>query len=778
MIGELIANGVSLDLDAKIPFPFSYSIADAKDPNTRKRNYSKSIKLPWTQNNIDFFYSAYSLSLSTVEGTSLAGFNFDPTQRVNARYSKGGIVEFDGLLKLNECIVGQYFECQLFSNFVEIMQALGDLKVSELGWSEYDHALTRTNVKNSWNTSVKVNGVDTVNFSGGNPLGFGYHYGLVDYGHTRPAPKTFRTGDLYPMIYYREIITKALAVSGTQYISNFIDSTLFRKVLFAFGGGEKQIISPQEAANRRVRITGSYTNSVSRNVSTINNNGGLYSFNYGNFQSTIDSDNGFTPTVLNDVFQQYTASTGIVTIEKTGTYNLAVTQVLDFAISYGSMTYSEGGVNAFLSVFRNGAPAVALESTSGSTTIPSMNINRTDALSLNAGDTIELRLQIFGTVRFTPGASGYETVTISVSDSTNLTFDLTSSQGTLNDNDTVELARFIPDMKAADAFRAVVMMFNLYVSDPDITDTVKIEPLPDFYQPTSVFVDWTQKLDHSKDVTVIPASTIEGKRYLFKWAEDNDYDNKRYRDKFGIGYGDYTYEVESTWQKGDRVYQLPFAQSIPTDAIFPLVMPRIISVDENTNIVKPFKGKPRLFMWNGLKAGAWRLSNINGASFEDLTSYPAVHHFDNFTTPTFDLNWGLPQELSYVTGNTTNANLFMLYHRTFVLEMTGRDSKILQAFFKLDSRDINTLDFGKLIMINDVLYRLNEIKDFDSTTEATTFVELIKIVEARKPKTFTTLSSVKQTKKDVALIKNPVNPDEGGLVRTTGVAADAVFIRG
>lgn len=779
MIGELVANGISLDLTTGVPFPFTYRIADAKDPNTRKRSFSRTIQLPWTQNNMDFFYSAYSLPLSTVEGTSLAGFNFDPTQRIPATYSNNGVVEFEGLLKLNECVIGKYFECTLFSNYVEIIQALGDIKVSELGWSEYNHALTRTNVKNSWNTSVKVNGVDTSNFSGGNPMGFGYHYGLVDYGFARPAPKTFRTGDLLPMIYYREIIEKCLELSGTTFTSTFLNSTRCKKILFAPGGGEKQIISPQEAANRRVRFTGSYSNTVNRNVSTINNNGGLYSFNYGALQSTIDTDTGFSGvSVTNDLYAQYEQTAGVVTIEKTGSYKLAITQVLDFALSAGAMTYVQGGLNAFLSIFRNGSLVASIGNLQNFNSNQTMTVNSSTALSLNAGDTLELRLQLFGTIRYTAGVNGYETVSVAITDSTNLIFDLTSTQNTLNDGDTVELSRFIPDMKAADAFRAFVMMFNLYVSDPDVENNVKIEPLSDFYQPTNVFVDWTQKMDNSQDVIVLPASTIEGKRYAFKWAEDNDYDNKRYRDKYNVGYGDYTYEVESTWQTGERVYQLPFAQSIPTDALLPIIMPRIVSVDDTTNIVKPYKGKPRVYMWNGLKSGAWKLSDINSGGSENLSTYPAVHHFENFESPTFDLNWGLPQELFYVTGNTTNANLFMLYHRTFVLEMTGRDSKILQAFFKLDSRDINTLDFSKLIMINDVLYRLNEIKDFDSSTGKTTFVELIKIVEARKPKTFTTLSGVKQTKKDTVTIKQPTYTSEGAVIFNTGVSADAAIIRG
>jgi len=106
--------------------------------------------------------------------------------------------------------------------------------------------------------------------------------------------------------------------------------------------------------------------------------------------------------------------------------------------------------------------------------------------------------------------------------------------------------------------------------------------------------------------------------------------------------------------------------------------------------------------------------------------------------------------------------------------MTGRDSKILKAFFKISSLMISTMNWGKLKMINGVLYRLNEIKDFNSNSNDTTFAELIKIVEARKPKTFVTLETSKQSKVTATTVTSPI--DGVGLSATVGVLSGGVPI--
>ena len=744
---RLVVNNTELDLNDKVPFPLNFSIADSKEPNKRKRNYSKEVVIPGTASNMAFFSSAYQLALSTVDNTTLIGFNFDPTVRVKAKYYKEGLLVFNGLLRLNQVTIsnGDYsFKCTLFSNFIDLFMKLGDKKISELGWSEYTHTLNRTNVINSFATSVILDGVDTVNFTAGLPDGWGYHYGLVDYGYT--VYSTRSTIDIVPLTYAREIFTKCLDVANLTHESDYLDSALYKKKLIGFGGGQKVSLPATEIANRRVNFTSFLSNSkyyawnnvVSGAVNT-------YRYLANNWIDLLAPWDDISNTLIHDNFDQYfvdhtTPLAGFynaITIKKQGKYKLDISHSLGVFFTYGAMDIVGGIFNFKWQVLKNGGVIQEFfEEVNDLSTAYSAVLNYSIPLDLNVGDAITIRCQVY--VDYNLSITTYESVVplnISVTDLGTMTLDLNCIQSTLSDGDPVDISRFMPDMKASTFFEAEMLMANLYFSDPDIYGVIKIEPLNDFYQPTTEFWDITDIVDHSKDIVIMPSSKIDGKIYKYQWMKDGDYYNKKYFGYFGIDYGNHWYTVPSTFQTGDRVYQLPYAQTIPTDAIFPFVAPRIIDVDIQTGIVKPFKGKPRTYLWNGLKSGSWRLTDTNTATYSDLTTYPSVHHFDNWENPSFDLNWGMPILFDYAPTSVTSDNLFTRYHERFVKEMTGRDSKIVELYAKISVNDINSLDFSKSVMWNGVLYRLNQITDFDTNISESTKIELIKIIQANNPVT-------------------------------------------
>jgi hypothetical protein len=300
------------------------------------------------------------------------------------------------------------------------------------------------------------------------------------------------------------------------------------------------------------------------------------------------------------------------------------------------------------------------------------------------------------------------------------------------DNDPVELSTIIPDMKATDFFSGLIKAFNLYVSDPDIDGVITIEPLEDYYQGTNVFNDWSNKIDYNKEFKILPSSTIEGKNYLFRWQDEDDDDNLLYKNEFNQRYGNKNYVVQSTYQQGDRDYLLPFGLAIPVEIVnTDLIVPRMVKDG------KPYKGKPKLYFYNGLKTGPFRLTTVDKLVNSDETSYPSVHHFDDWENPTFDLNFELVKRIYYGNASTkvTTDNLFSRFHEKFIKEITGRDSKIVDCYAYLTNTDVSELDFSKLIMLNGVLFRLNEIKSFDTNASDSTNIELVRIIEGDSPQT-------------------------------------------
>jgi hypothetical protein len=62
-------------------------------------------------------------------------------------------------------------------------------------------------------------------------------------------------------------------------------------------------------------------------------------------------------------------------------------------------------------------------------------------------------------------------------------------------------------------------------------------------------------------------------------------------------------------------------------------------------------------------------------------------------------------------------------------EITDKDSKLLACYVLLNSFDIQSLDFSKLVYIDNVLYRLNIVDAYNPINYTTTKVELLKVID-------------------------------------------------
>jgi hypothetical protein len=127
----------------------------------------------------------------------------------------------------------------------------------------------------------------------------------------------------------------------------------------------------------------------------------------------------------------------------------------------------------------------------------------------------------------------------------------------------------------------------------------------------------------------------------------------------------------------------------------------------------------------------WTFQNAAETSPTNPTTYPLVHHFNSLTSPTFDLNFMLVDELFYVATIATTVNAFSEYYFDMINEIVSPESKLVELFVYLTPEDIKNLSFKRLKMIDGALFRLNKVVDFDSDIAATTKVELIKVLRAR-----------------------------------------------
>lgn len=742
MIGVLNINDQNLDIDERVIVPLNYAIADAREPQKRKRNTSNVIALKGTKKNKDFFFSAWNLGASDERADGI-GFNFDPTIKYKAYYTEKGEVIFNGTATLDSIdVVGENltFNVILYSNVVDVFQTLGDLTLNELDWSALDHTLSVANIIASWSTAI----------------GSGYVYPLVDYGFTNDL-LTYKTNEIFPHVYWKQVFEKSFALSNLTIDSDFFDSTLFKSLVIGTGGGSKQLLSPAEIAQRRSDHTadGTITKVITSPVvfpvtPALPIGASTYYhalYQYGETVRIQDS-NVITTALVNDPLTQFDVATGRLTASNTGQYNLNVTGTFPFTFGFtgGTPTATSLISKLTLNVRRNGAIInnnfVDIDETF--TSPHNFVINFDQSLFLEASDVLEFEVVIYISGATADAASVANLPTsfdYSLDLNNTFEFNLTSTQAEVIDGNTINVASYLPDIKVSDFLNGVIKAFNLYVGEPNERGEVKIEPLTDFYQSTADAKQMSEKVDYSKKINIQPAAGIEGKRYIFKFAEDRDHYKKLYFDEHGEDYGDKIYNVPSTFKKGDKVYQLPFAQSVPVEiASTEVIIPRIISFDPINEISSPYKGKARVYYFQGLKAmstSSWDLVNSATLAATNITDLPAFGHLDDRTTPTFDLNFSRPIEVYYTATAYTSNNLFTGYHDQFLRELTGRDSKFLQLYMKLNENDLQGEFLRQLWIIKGTIYRINKIQEYDGNGDSTTWTELIRINKGTNAKVFT-----------------------------------------
>ena len=304
----------------------------------------------------------------------------------------------------------------------------------------------------------------------------------------------------------------------------------------------------------------------------------------------------------------------------------------------------------------------------------------------------------------------------------------------------------IPTVGMSELLTSVFKMFNLYVEvDPNNEKNLLIETRDDFYKAGGT-KDWTYKLARERDIALEPLGVLTDREYIYTYKEDGDYYNQRYQNNRGHAYGRQRIEVDNDFVQSTKEVSVVFSHTpLVNDNPSNRIIPKIYDADIEDGY-KPTEANIRVLYYGGLLPSnpSWDfiglqpapLNQPSNAIWTAQSTYPYAGHWDNPITPTLDINFGLTLELYYQSNSytgtlqVTNANLFNIYHRNYINEVTDKDSKVMTAMFYLEPTDINKLDFRDQIVIDNSYWRLNKVMNYNPFKEGLTKVELIKIKEA------------------------------------------------
>jgi hypothetical protein len=240
-------------------------------------------------------------------------------------------------------------------------------------------------------------------------------------------------------------------------------------------------------------------------------------------------------------------------------------------------------------------------------------------------------------------------------------------------------------------------------------------------------LDWTNKLDLSKDITYYPTTDLQKAKFTFTYAEDGDYFNTVYKDNGRI-YGRYEitendFEVINEFATGEEKIELAFAStpSAPVENT-DVVVPRFINAEGQ--FVQP---KPRiLYYFADFFVSVWNeaTNSVQQTAVKCLNNYSTM----NANVGDKDLNFA-PEIPPHTIIANPYENLYNRWWRNYYRELYDGQARILEGMFALTLNDIFTFQWSDKIWIVDSWWRVLDIEGYVVGEQEMTKVKLIRLLD-------------------------------------------------
>jgi hypothetical protein len=689
-------NSAILDLYENEKMHLNYKFTDITD-FASVGNYSQEFRVPASKTNTDFFGAIFNVNFD--------GW-FDFRKKVEAVLTVNTIPIASGHIQVKKLYwqSGKLFEFEIvfFGEVPNLARLLNEKKLKDIESivdGDLDYDLLHANVETPPNAHTILTLCDKWNLTSYNTEGQPV-YSPSD--TTFDNYKPLYVGHLTPAVKAEYLFNQIMNDAGLQYESDFLSSCL-EDVYVPF-------------------VNGQYLNS---------------SLGLNDLASTL----AFASDVLNvpflpsnHVYDLYTAlteyedagnnwSSGIFTAPFSGQFTFKI---------WANGTATSSGVNyvssLYGSIFINVNNVFAEQSEfqffSDSVYSNTFNLNTNITVSLTEGDTVKIRFSCISGVLASNFEIDFEGN--GANDYTGTGVELVSV-GTALTGDTILMEFNAPDMKQIDFITSIQKMFNLvFVADKTLPNTLKIEPMVEYIASGNT-LDWSQKLDLSKDIMYSPTTDLQKAKFSFTYTEDGDYFNSVYKDNGRI-YGRYEvtesdFEVINEFATGEEKVELAFAStpSAPVQST-DLVVP--VFTNAEGQFVQP---KPRILYY----FADFFVNMYDEVS--DSVIVTAVKCLNNYSTMNAtvsdkDLNFA-PEIPPHTIIASPYNNLYNRWWRNYYRELFDGQARILEGMFALTLNDIFTFQFSDKIWIIDSWWRVLEIQGYVVGEQDMTKVKLIRVLD-------------------------------------------------
>ena len=282
----------------------------------------------------------------------------------------------------------------------------------------------------------------------------------------------------------------------------------------------------------------------------------------------------------------------------------------------------------------------------------------------------------------------------------------------------------LPHIKCKDFVKSVFKMFNMMVDvDRENDHNLVMEPYPDFYNQGQI--DWSDKLARDKEIVITPISELTSKTLKYRHRNVDDAYSNLYKSEQQFQYGEASLIIQNEFAEGETVTETGFGLVPPSDITADGV-PFVNLFDKDGAVMTTDIG---IIGSRFLIATPVRINYVT--TFANYAYVPMFMDILGGATP-FSIGFQAPKKVYYtgtLASNYPNNNLFTLFYSTQLSEFADPSSRMLAAYFSLNEMDIYNFDFRKEILVDNTLFRVNKIENYNGANGLTK-VELLKVVNA------------------------------------------------
>ena len=682
-------NSAILDLYENEKMHLNYKFTDITD-FASVGNYSQEFRVPASKTNTDFFGAIFNVNFD--------GW-FDFRKKVDAVLTVNTIPIASGHIQVKKLYwqSGKLFEFEIvfFGEVPNLARLLNEKKLKDIESivaGDLDYDLLHEYVETPPNDHTILTLCDKFNLTATNTEGQVIYSSDIEH--------SLKTGHLTPAVKAQYLFDEIMNDAGLQYSSDYLGDIL-ENVYVPF-------------------VNGQYLNSalgLNDNASNL----------------ALASDiNGLTFAPSNNIYNLYSSFTEY---EDAGNNWSSGVFTVPYTAQYSFRLAANGRVNTLngqdfgnypvrIMVYVNDVFTYEYEILQTSYLF---YLNSTQTYAFNGGDTVKFKLQIlpqdstagtftwdvdlFGTGTVSQFGCGVELVSV----------------GTNLIGDAVVMEYNAPDMKQIDFITSIQKMFNLvFVADKTLPNTLRIEPMVEYIASGNT-LDWSHKLDLSKDITYYPTTDLQKAKFTFTYSEDGDYFNSLYTQN-GRVYGRYEvtendFEVINEFATGEEKVELAFAStpSAPVENT-DVVVPKFLNAEGQ--FVQP---KPRiLYYFADFFVNMYDevSDSVVQTAVKCLNNYSTM----NATVSDSDLNFAPEIPPHTIIANPYN-NLYNRWWRNYYRELYDGQARILEGMFALTLNDIFTFQFSDKIWIIDSWWRVLDIEGYVVGEQNVTKVKLIRVLD-------------------------------------------------